>query len=274
MPVPAIWREPAAPRSDAWRRRDQAVQVACSCRRRSRYLAKTARSFSRPRTERSVLPAKVCDSISSECRRTNSGLCRNAAGMCFTFIQRSARQRRNSISSADTCSLRTTAVVPYSATTSSIDDQAAIAEVSRHRRSRIRRRMLDVRPVDVLPGKVEIGFDRRLRIVRVADDQAADDDTCRCRAGDGSPRGWRSRSSSPCRGASSSRAPSGTPDPRRGCSRCPGRRSGSRRAASTAPAARRAARAARSSPARCNRDRRSRRRRSPCTTSRSVRCPA
>src|SRR5262245_22939110 len=86
----------------AWRRRDQAVQVACSCRRRSRYLAKTARSLSRPRTERSVLPAKVCDSISSECRRTNNGLWRNAAGMCFTFIQRSARQRRNSMSSADT----------------------------------------------------------------------------------------------------------------------------------------------------------------------------
>src|SRR5262245_36199133 len=99
-------------RNECPARRPQAVQVACSCRRRSRYLAKTARSFSRPRTERSVLPANVCDSISSECRRTNSGLWRNAAGMCFTFIQRSARQRRNSISSADTCSLRTTAVVP------------------------------------------------------------------------------------------------------------------------------------------------------------------
>ena len=59
-----------------------------------------------------MLPAKVCASIFEPCRSTNSGLCRNAAGMCRTFIQRSARQRRNSISSADRCSLRTTAVVP------------------------------------------------------------------------------------------------------------------------------------------------------------------
>ena len=41
-----------------------------------------------------------------------AGCGRDAAGMCRTFIHRSARHRMNSISSADRCSVRTTAVVP------------------------------------------------------------------------------------------------------------------------------------------------------------------
>jgi len=57
-----------------------------------------------------------------------------------------------------------------------VDDQPAIDEVARHRRARVRRRMLDVRPVDVLTREGEVGPDRLGRVVRVADNQSADDE--------------------------------------------------------------------------------------------------
>ena len=59
-----------------------------------------------------VVPANVCISIANAFCRTYIGLCASAAGMCRTFIHRSARHLRNSTSSAATCSVRTTAVVP------------------------------------------------------------------------------------------------------------------------------------------------------------------
>ena len=85
---------------------------------------------SRPSIDRSVVPANVCVSICRACRSTNPGLCANAAGMCRTFIQRSARQRRNSISSAGdvlAADHRGRAVVVRHVL---VDDQAALAEVS------------------------------------------------------------------------------------------------------------------------------------------------
>jgi len=57
-----------------------------------------------------------------------------------------------------------------------IDDEAALDEVTGHRRSGVGRRMLDVRPVHVFAREREIGGDRLARIVRVADDEAADDE--------------------------------------------------------------------------------------------------
>jgi len=57
-----------------------------------------------------------------------------------------------------------------------IDHQAALDEIARHRCARIGRRMLDVRPVDVLPREGEVGVDRLRRIVRIADDQPANDE--------------------------------------------------------------------------------------------------
>ena len=106
--------------------------------------------------------------------RTKLGSCRSAAGMCRTFIQRSAFQRRNSISSAARCSVRTTAVVPSYSSSRSIHDQSLLAEVFRHGRARIRRGMLNVRPVHVAAREFEVGFDRLARVVGIADDQAAD----------------------------------------------------------------------------------------------------
>ena len=55
-----------------------------------------------------------------------------------------------------------------------IHDKTAGSELSGHRRTGVRRRVLDVGPVHVLPGKGEIRFDRFARVVRVADDDAAD----------------------------------------------------------------------------------------------------
>ena len=57
-----------------------------------------------------------------------------------------------------------------------IDDKTAFDEVARHRRPGIRCRVLDVRPVDVLARKSQIGRNRLARVVGVADDEAADDD--------------------------------------------------------------------------------------------------
>jgi hypothetical protein len=57
--------------------------------------------------------------MAGACRSTKAGLCRSVGQKWRSFIQRSARQRMNSISSAVRCSLRTTAVVPsYSSTRS------------------------------------------------------------------------------------------------------------------------------------------------------------
>jgi len=57
-----------------------------------------------------------------------------------------------------------------------VDDQTAFDEVACHRRARIRRGMLNVGPVHVLTGEVEIGGNRIRRVIWIADDEAADDD--------------------------------------------------------------------------------------------------
>src|SRR4030095_12461506 len=56
-----------------------------------------------------------------------------------------------------------------------VDDQSAATKILSHRRARVRGRMLNVGPVDVMPRKFEIGLDRFARVVRVADDETADD---------------------------------------------------------------------------------------------------
>ena len=73
-------------------------------------------------------------------------------------------------------SVRTTAVVPSYSLHVFVDDQVLLAEVLRHRRAGIRRRMLDVRPVDVLAGEREVRFDRLAGVAGIADDEAADDE--------------------------------------------------------------------------------------------------
>jgi len=57
-----------------------------------------------------------------------------------------------------------------------VDDQSAFNEVACHRRSRIGSGMLNVGPVHVLTRKGEIGSNRIRRVIRIADDKAADDD--------------------------------------------------------------------------------------------------
>ena len=57
-----------------------------------------------------------------------------------------------------------------------VDDEAALAEVARHRRPRVGRRVLNVRPVDVLARESEVGRDGLARIVGIADDKSADDE--------------------------------------------------------------------------------------------------
>ena len=106
----------------------------------------------------------------------------------------------NSISSDDRCALRVTAVVPSYSSTRWIDDQAALDEVLRHRRSGIRRRMLDVRPVDVPRANSRLAaIDSRV-IVGVADNQAADDEhAVAVEDVDGGDRGVRRGRPSCCR---------------------------------------------------------------------------
>src|SRR6187200_324551 len=57
-----------------------------------------------------------------------------------------------------------------------VGNQVLLTELLRHRGARVRCRMLNVRPVDILPGELEIRLDRFARVVRIADDQAADDE--------------------------------------------------------------------------------------------------
>ena len=72
--------------------------------------------------------------------------------------------------------VRTTAVVPSYSSTSSLTIRPRSRKSSRHRRARIRRRVLDVRPVDVPARERQVRLDRLARVVRIADDQAADDE--------------------------------------------------------------------------------------------------
>ena len=75
-----------------------------------------------------MLPRKVCANIFGAFRNRKSGLWANAAGMRRSFIQRSACHRRNSTSSAERCSVLTTAVVPsYSSSRSLIISPTPIA---------------------------------------------------------------------------------------------------------------------------------------------------
>ena len=55
-----------------------------------------------------------------------------------------------------------------------VDDESASLEILRHRRTGVRRRVLNVRPVDVPPGEREVGLDRFPRVIRIPDDQPAD----------------------------------------------------------------------------------------------------
>ena len=105
-------------------------------------------------------PCRASERVRQHPRRRSatrtSGSWRKTAGMWRTFIQRSAFQRMNSTSSGSRCAPRVTAVVPSYSSTSRVHDQAALLEVACHRRAGVRRRMLDVRPVDVPPGKLEV----------------------------------------------------------------------------------------------------------------------
>ena len=83
----------------------------------------------------------------------------SAAGMCRTFIQRSAFHRMNSMSSADEVRAARDGGGAVVLLDAAIDDEAALDEITRHRRARVRRRMLDVRPVDVLSRERQVGVD-------------------------------------------------------------------------------------------------------------------
>ena len=159
-------------------------------------------------------------------------------GMCRTFIQRSARQRRNSISSAVEVlgpHHRRRAVVLLDVV---VDDQAALAEVASSsacpdtasdagctasRRSAARTRGWPRSTRACRPGCRRSGRRRRSM-----------------------PWRWRMLDRARCVALPTVRpalalrvlraAPSGTPGPRRGRSRCRGTRSGTRPAASAAPA--------------------------------------
>ncbi len=54
-----------------------------------------------------------------------------------------------------------------------IHNQPLLAEFLGHGCARIRRWMLNIRPVHITAGKFEIGFNRLARIARAADDQSA-----------------------------------------------------------------------------------------------------
>src|SRR5262245_52714548 len=54
-----------------------------------------------------------------------------------------------------------------------VDDESPVTKVLRHRRTRIWRRVLNVRPVDIFPGKLEIGLDRFNGVVRIPYNQSA-----------------------------------------------------------------------------------------------------
>ena len=141
-----------------------------------RYRRNVSRADSRPSSERHVVPRKVCAIMRRPFLNTKPGWSRSAVGMCRTFIQRSAFQRRNSISSASRCALRVTADVPSYSSTRVVHDEPTLAKVTCHRRSGIRRRMLNVGPVHVLSREGEIGLDRCPRVVGISDDQSADDE--------------------------------------------------------------------------------------------------
>ena len=102
---------------------------------------------------RQVVPRNVCAIIRRACLTTKPGYSRIAAGMWRTFIQRSARHRRYSISSASRCALRVTADVPSYSSTRVLTISPRSRKSLRHRRARIRRRVLDVRPVHVLAAR-------------------------------------------------------------------------------------------------------------------------
>src|SRR5712692_2008119 len=88
------------------------------------------------------------------------------------FIQRSAFQRTYSTSSTDTCSVhRGGTVVLFQ---SLIHDQAALAKILSHGRTRIGRGVLDVRPVHVVAGEVEVSLNGFKGVLRVPDDQSTD----------------------------------------------------------------------------------------------------
>ena len=157
--------------------------------------------------------------------------------MCRTFIHRSAFHRMNSISSASRCVAARDGGRAVVLLDAAIDDQAALDEVARHRRARIRRRMLDVGPVDVPSRERQIGLDR-LPLCR-RDCRRSGRRRRACRGGAGRRR-------RPCVALPTRRPllalavlrarPSGRRDRRRGCSRCRGTRSGSRPASSAARA--------------------------------------
>src|SRR5215204_2377814 len=55
-----------------------------------------------------------------------------------------------------------------------IDDQPAFVKLLRHSRAWVRRRVLNVRPIDVALGEFEISLDRLTRVSGIADDEPAD----------------------------------------------------------------------------------------------------
>jgi|GEM_PF-4350661 len=57
-----------------------------------------------------------------------------------------------------------------------VDDEPLVAKLFGHRRARIRRRVLDIRPVDVLTGKRKIRFDRFDGIIWAPENQPAYDE--------------------------------------------------------------------------------------------------
>ena len=215
------------------------------------------RPRARPRgraATRRLLPRKVCASMARRGAARSSGLWRKRRREVAHLhpALRAPAQELDLLGAR--CSLRTTAVVPSYSSSAVVDDEAALAQLPRHRRARVRRRVLDVRPVDVAP-RERPGSPRSTPACRRGCRRSGRRPrTCRAGAGARSP----SIVALPTVRPSSRRAflaprLQEARGPRRGRSRCRGTRSGSRPAASAAPASRRARRSTRSSPARCSR---------------------
>ena len=179
------------------------------------------RSLSRPRADFQVLPRKVWASMAGPWRRTKPGLWRarrGSGGPSSSARPASAGTRSLPRSGA---SLRTTAVVPSYSSRRVVDDQAALGELPRHGRARVRGGVLDVRPVHVAAGEGQVGLDLLPGVAGVAHDHPAHHvHAVAVQALDGL-QGGVARPAAALAALVLGASPSGSPGPRPGRSRCP-----------------------------------------------------
>src|SRR5215470_6602864 len=96
--------------------------------------------------------------------------------MCRSFIQRSARHRKNSSSSVERCSVLTTAVVPSYSSSRSLMMSPRSRKSLLIGRARVRSGVLDVRPVHIFSSEFKIGFNRLAGVAGAADNEPTNHD--------------------------------------------------------------------------------------------------